>query len=70
MGRGLRRLSAGAGAVMPLYQPLPGDAKECPRVPAEELLPYTFSIFTMKCNFSRKDLERERNRIIDKSRQC
>ena len=61
-GAGLRRLSAGAGAVMPLYHhpsPLPGDAKECPRVPAAETLPYALTIFTIKSNFY-KYLERYR----------
>ena len=50
-GAGLRRLSAGAGVVMPLYHhpsPLPGDAKECPRVPAAETLS-----FALKSSFSR-----------------
>ena len=58
-GAGLRRLSAGAGVVMPLYQPLPGDAKGCPRVPAAETLPYALTIFTIKSNFY-KYLERYR----------
>ena len=58
-GAGLRRLSAGAGVVMPLYQPLPGDAKECPGVPAPETLPYALTIFTIKSNFY-KYLERYR----------